>query len=551
MSNSPLSLDTGMDVLVRALNDSGVRHIYGVMGDANLGWLSKWTATSGVAYFAARHESGAVAMADGFAADGDRVGVSTVTWGPGLLNALNALGTAARGGRPNVLLLGSLPHSKPFHAQRFDHEALVRPTGALYRAVTDPARIAHEVSVAMRDSLRDGVSIVLDLAAESLESPAVVQVDGPPAPPPATPIPPVSAVAVRAVADALTEARRPIILAGFGVERAGADKALRQVAEHTGARLATTLASRGLFFGATNDIGLYGGFSTPETRSIIESSDVVIAVGASLNEFTTDHGELLAGKTVVHVNNDRQALGRQYAVALGIHADAGEFARALLTEVQSRPPRTAGELGSPVAVHVEQLTDEGDGVGLDPRFAMTMIDRWVPDERAIMIDGGHFIEWPSRYLRAPSPGSFRLGIAGGSLGMAFPQAIGMATRDRSGVTVIVMGDGGFFMSVTELETAVRENIPLLVVVIDDGAYAAEIHKLRALGIDESAAHFPGSADIATVARGFGADAITLQSGADLADLPDVFPLSKPLVVNVKVSLSVVSERLAVTAEPVL
>jgi len=527
-----------MDVLVTALTESGVRRIFGVMGDANLGWLAEWSATPGNVYIAARHEGGAVAMADGFAADGDSVGVATVTYGPGLLNAVNALSTAARGGRPNVLLLGSTPVDRPYHPQRYDHEGLVRATGAVYRRIDEPARIRGEVERALADSLRDGSSIVLDFTAECLAHPAVAQ-----APAETTLVDaPESQAAARAVAGLLAAASRPIILAGFGADRAHAEAALRQVAERTGARLATTLVARGLFAGDPRDIGLFGGFSLPATRQVIDAADLVLAIGASLNEFTTDGGTLLRGKTVVQVDQHRRALGRQHPVDLAICADAAEFAAALAAATADLDPAPldAGD----VPLRLEQRVDGGDGEGVDPRHALTAIDHWLPEVRTIVTDGGHFIEWPSRYLRASAPRSFRAALNGGSIAMALPEGLGMASRGREGVTVAVMGDGGFFMALTEMETAARERIPLLMIVMNDGAYAAEIHKLRALGTTEAAAHFPGAADIADVARGFGVEAITIRSARDLEALPDVFPLESPFLIDVRVSLAVVSSRLA-------
>lgn len=544
MSDQAAAVGTGMDVLAASLTRNGVSRIFGLMGDANLDWLSRWALTEPNHYVAARHECGAVSMADGYSMESGEIGYSTVTYGPGLLNAMNGICTAVRGRNPQILILGTTPRSAPFHLQKYDHRSLVAAAGALYLEVDAPDTIESSLRRAQALALQHRTTVVLDYSAECLLAPATHQVEAfvPSAASPRSG----RSVAIETASALLAAASRPLIVGGLGAERAGAVPELQQLADRTGAMLASSLITRGLFAGDPRYVGVMGGFATDRGRPVIEHADLVIAFGASLNLYTTEHGELLRGKTVIQVDDDQSALGRQHPIDLGVHGDAKLVAAELCARAAA-PSSTAKpgwcELGADVTYDV-QFDDQGDGDGLDPRFALTAIDRWLPERRVIMSDGGHFEEWPSRYLRVSGPGSFRTALAGGSIGLSIPMAIGMATCQKADAYVAVIGDGGFYLSLADVESAARERIPIIVLVLDDAAYSAEVHKLRALGIPEDKALFPGAADIADVARALGAEALRIETAADLDRLPPLGSLDGPLVVDVAVSRAVLSSRLS-------
>jgi thiamine pyrophosphate-dependent acetolactate synthase large subunit-like protein len=542
--NWPASTIPGRTVVAKTLHDLGIRNIFGVMGDSNLGWLTEWALMPGSQYVPARHESGAVSMADGFALETGGIGISTTTYGPGLLNAMNSLATATRGGRPNILITGSTPRSKPFHLQRYDQAALVTALGAEYRPIIRGQDLEQDLRKAVRDSYERRTTIVIDFADEALYEDLPIDrewTDEVPEGPARTGSP----LNLDEIIGVLRDARRPVVLAGYGIEVAGARQDVTHLAEAWDAKLANTLMTRGMFSGSDRYLGVFGGFSTPAARCLIEEADVLLVLGASLNEYTADNGRLLDGKRIVHIDRDSSVPGREFACEIAHTGDAGELARALVKrskEFAPDGPRPWQSNTTPDPTFVVPDADESDDTGIDPRVAMALLDAWLPDDRVVVVDGGHFIEWPCRYLRAPAPGSFRVTTAGGSIALAMAQTVGMAHAGRVSAYVAVVGDGSFFMSPEELETAVRESVPLVLVVVNDRAYSAEVHKLHAMDVPVHTAVFDGAPDIAEIARAFGADAITIRNISDASLLPPI-PTERPLVIDVQVTRTVVSSRL--------
>ncbi|GAA3929300.1 thiamine pyrophosphate-binding protein [Microbacterium soli] len=528
----------GRDALVDALCELGVTTVFGVMGDGNLSWLSIWSGRPGREFVSARHEASAVAMADGAAWHAHVPGVSTVTYGPGLLNAMNAMATAHRGGAGHVLITATPRASRPHHPQRYDHAALVSALGAVRIAVTDAERIAPSLRQAFRMASEAGILVVVDIEEECFDDDVPATVCEPP----------IEAVAPPAlewlpqIERSIRAAKRLLIVAGVGAERAGAASALVGLAESTGAWLSTTLPTRGLFAGHPQYLGNIGGFVTEQALPVIQRCDTVIAFGASLNEFTTDSESLLRGRTVIQIDRDAAALGRKYPIDVGVHSDARDAAEALAARFAGegvQPPRAVDDM-----TVMRAGNDRSDDDGVDPRAAMQRLDAWLPDDRVVITDGGHFVEWPSRYLRAPSAGSFRTALAGGSIALGLSMGMGIARTDGSRRVAVVIGDGGLFMSLGDLETAVRERIPLIVVAMNDHAYSAEVHKLNRLGLPTDLAYFDDASDLSSAASGLGVSVVTARTPSDLDALPDADALTGPLLIDLRITRAVVSARLA-------
>lgn len=537
------ALPRGRDLLVETLKALDVRRIFGVMGDGNLAWLSLWAEREGNHYVSARHEGGAVAMADGLAWQNGEPGVSTVTYGPGVLHAMNALATAHRGGAGHVLITSSPRASKPHHLQRYDHAALAAAIGAVHVRIDSAERIPSRLAEAYGAASRSGVAVMVDIADEcfeqSVDDPAVQPERVRPRDRAAAPL---LHADLRAVADLLDSASTPVLLAGVGAERAGAGPAIAALAERTGAWLATTLTARGLFADHPRHIGVFGGFSTDVAKRLLAESDAVVAFGAGLNEYTSDNGTLLQGRRVAQIDVDPSVLGRRHPVEVSVVGDARAVAEALTGMVAQANPRPVALDGD--ATVMVPTEDASDASGIDPRVAMNALDAWLPEDRIVISDGGHFIEWPSRYLRATGPGRFRAAVAGGSIAIAPSQAMGVATAGLAAATMVVVGDGGFFMALTELETAVRERIRVIIAVVDDAAYSAEVYKLRKLGLPERLAYFDEASDIVELSRALGAEAHRVTERSHIARLPDPTQLEGPLVIDIRVTREVASARLA-------
>ncbi|MBO0682156.1 MAG: thiamine pyrophosphate-binding protein, partial [Candidatus Dormibacteraeota bacterium] len=326
-------------------------------------------------------------------------------------------------------------------------------------------------------------------------------------------------------ADALAGGRRPLIIAGRGAVLAGARQPLEALGERLGALLATSAVANGLFAGSPWALGISGGFASPAAAGLIAEADVVLGVGATLNMWTTRHGHLLSPTaTVVQVDSDASALGAHHRVDVGVVGDAAESTRALLEDLEQRNLSGGGWRSPGVEERIagggwdrEPYQDRSADRRIDPRTLSILLDQALPAERTVAVDSGHFMGWPSMYLRVPDAQGFVFtqGFQSVGLGLAGGMAAAIARPDR--LAVAALGDGGALMAASELETVARLGLRMLIVVYDDAAYGAEVHHFGPMGGRLDTVRFPDT-DIAALARGAGLEAATVRQPEDLAAL---------------------------------
>jgi acetolactate synthase I/II/III large subunit len=534
----------GYETVARALADAGIEHVFGLMGNGNMALITCAAMQHGVQYTASRHDAGALCLAQGYAFATGAAAVATVTYGPGLSNALTALRAGVDLGSPFVLLLGDLDAPGAFSPHDIDHRAHVEITGAGWQHVSAPGDLRLAVFEVLERARAEGRPYVLNVPMSLLHGTFDVEPGtgglrgiGVLAP---------SDEAIGSALEALRSAARPVVLAGVGAVTAGAVPALALLAERSGALIATTLRARGSFQGNPFLIGLSGSFASPVARDLLAGSDLVVAFGASLDRWTTEEGRLLAGARVVQVDRCVEALGRRVPVDVAVHADARTAAEAMLTAwgEATRTGYRTSEVARRIASFQIAGTFEDDGGedGVDPRSVMVGLDRMLPRERMITVDGGHLISWPSVYLEAGGEGSFLPTLGAGAVGHALATAIGAWIGDPSRIGVCVVGDGGLMMSLPELDTAVRTQARLIIVVINDSAYSAEVHKLHGLGLTPELAEFEPR-DIAAIMRAIGGQAVSVRSLTDLERVEEHLDrLDSPLLVDVHVTRRVVADR---------
>jgi thiamine pyrophosphate-dependent acetolactate synthase large subunit-like protein len=510
------------DAVGRALAAEGVGACFGVLGSGNL-VVTNALRDAGVPFHAARHEGGAMAMADGYARASGRLAVCSVHQGPGLTNAVTALTEAAKSRTPLLLLAADTPAAALRSNFRIAQDALVEAVGAVAERVYGPATALADVARAARRAREERCAVVLMLpldvqAAELPEGDAARMVAGPRAAAAAGRLAPPrpAAAAVAEIAALLEPAERPAIIAGRGAVLAGAGPALRALGERCGAVLATSAVANGLFRGDPFDLGIAGGFSSPLAARLLAESDVIVAFGAALNQWTTRHGALIGPDArIAQVDLDVAAIGAHRPVAAGAVGDAAATADALLAALAPQRGRRSDALAAEIAAggwHQVPFTPR-DGT-LDPRALTIALDALLPEERTVVVDSGHFMGWPSMYLRVPDPAGFVFPQAFQCVGLGLGSAIGAALARPDRLTVAALGDGGALMALPELETLARLRLPLLVVVYDDEAYGAEVHHFRPLGHAVDLAQFP-PADLAALAEAAGCRGLTVRTVADL------------------------------------
>ena len=523
---------------------SGARTVYGVLGDGNL-HLALALERVGVTWVSARHEQEAVAMADGAARRTGDLAVASVTHGPGLTNAMTALTAAALAGSPLLLLLGDTPRTTRHHGQDVPQEPFVRAAGALWVPVRLPATAAEDVAVAARAARTRRLPAVLNLPVDLQNQPAAPpggrSVAGPLVaglPVTAPPRDPAPAELDRLL-KALDGARRPLVLAGRGALDAAAD--LAAVAASGGAWLGTTLLARGLFRGCPGDLGVVGGFASAEARAALAEVDLVLAFGASLNRFTTGNGTVCPDARWVQVEREPTVVGHTIVPDDIVVADAARTASALAARLADRPRRSPPPPvpvpGSPPGVPTGRPP-----TGIDPRTVLRAVDRALPARRGLVVGIGHYSGFGALCVDVEDPRDLVLPWHLGSVGLAVPVGLGVAHARPDRPTLIVEGDGGVLMNPAGLDTLARLGLPVLVLVLDDGAYAAEAHLLRRTGYDDAPALFPRR-DLAALARSLGVRAATARTETELAAALDaLLPLDAPALLHAHTDLEIVHEE---------
>ena len=530
------------DAVAKVLTGLGADTVFGVVGSGNF-HVTNALIAHGARFVAARHECGAASMADAWARLAGRPGLVSLHQGPGLTNALTGITEAAKSRTPLLVLAADVSGNAVTSNFRIDVAAIATATGATPARLMSPAFAIDDVLRAYRLARDDRRTVVLalplDVQAGECTWPGAPALGGATAHPPSD----------RQAADmaaALAAAARPVFIAGRGARNAAARAALETLADGCGALLATSAVAKGLFRGNPWDLDVSGGFASPIAAELIAGADLIIAWGCSLNMWTTRHGSLIGPQTrVIQVDCDDKAIGRHRRVQLGVVGDVtltAEAVAALLDKEPREPlppgdvdPATGAELAGAgtgyrsaalrdrLAAEVRwrdvPFDDTSDGDRIDPRSLSIALDDLLPAERTLAIDSGNFMGYPSMFMSVPDQDGFCFTQAYQSIGLGLASAIGSAIARPDRLTVAALGDGGALMGISELETAVRLSLPMLVIVYDDEAYGAEVHHFGPEGFPLETVRFP-PADIAAIARGYGCEAVTVRSTADLGPVRD-------------------------------
>jgi thiamine pyrophosphate-dependent acetolactate synthase large subunit-like protein len=547
MSATTVAAGAAYQTLTRELLSGGVRTLFGVVGEDTVALVSDLRA-AGVHYHGARHESGAVAMADGFAWATGGVGVVTVTRGPGFTNAATSLRAAVARQRSVLVLSGAPPSNADIahDLKVLDQEAVCRAVGVEYLEAAHPGELAARLREALRLA-RAGRPAALAVPVNVLSGPAAGEAPAVPVTPLFTPIAGEPAARdVYAIWRVLANARRPLILAGRGACGSGAPALLEQLADRTGALLGTTLLAKDVFRGHPLDLGVVGGFARDAAYEPLREFDCVLAFGASLTWFTTAARSLFADAPVIQIDASPARLGASFPITLGVAADAGATARRLLDilPVAEERPLHAPENLARLAGPANAESDASTGDELDPRTVACVLDALLPPERTVVLDSGRFMTAPGRFLRVAGPDRFRLTADCGAIGQGLGTALGAAVARAPQTTVLFAGDGGFSMALADAETAVRHRLPLVIVVMNDRAYGAERVHLEHDGLPLDAADLP-ELDFAAVARALGMDAATVCTLAELHALAGELDRSGrgPLLLDCRIRPDITAARL--------
>jgi thiamine pyrophosphate-dependent acetolactate synthase large subunit-like protein len=500
--------------IARITAQSGAGAFFGLSGSGNFHLIHELK-RAGLSYYACTHEAACVAMADGYARTSDKLGVATVHQGPGLTNAATALREAVRSKTPLVVYAAAVPVSQREHNQYLDQVALVHSLGAGTETIAEAQETLATVACSLRRAVEAQCPIVtmipIDVQEQAIYAgplaPSAIRAPEPPPPDPAL---------IEEAVAILDDARAPVILAGRGAVRSMAGTSLAELADRLGATLLTSSQAHGLFRGHPRCLGLAGGFGSARAREALARADVVAAFGCSLNPWTLAGNQSLANHArIIQVDVDPESFAVRPTATIAILGDCALVARAL----SDRLPGDHGAL-APAPRHDAgrsggiQADDDGDRQVIDPRVLTRLLGEMLPAERTLSIDSGHFMIFPASMIEPIDPTGFLLAQGFMSMGLALAEGLGAIVARPDRVGVATLGDGGAKMSISEINTAVRHALPILVVIYNDAAFGAEAHDFADAGRPLDTVRFR-DVDFAAVARGFGADGLTVRRPRDL------------------------------------
>ena len=463
---------TGGDLVIETLTALGARTVFGVPGQHALGTFSA-LARSDLRYVGFRTELSAGFAADGYARTTGSAATLLVSTGPGALISLAALQEAAASSVPIVTVSSQIPRSglgglrKGYLHELRDQRASVRDVVKSATVVPQPGQLPGALAAAWETALTPPygptwVEVPQDVLLGDAGIPPVTDL----AVAPRLPAP--RAELLDEAARLLAAAERPVVLAGGGVVRSGAEAALLALAEALRAPVAVTFGAKGAF-PWEHPLSLQSWLEDRHTTDLLEDADVQLVVGSGLGELSSNYHTYRPRGRLVQVEADLGKLEANHP-ALAIHGDARLALEGLLGRVEHRPADGAAE--KRVAEVLGRVQERLDGQDLTlERRVLDAVRSALPDETPSFWDMTILTYWAWSAWDARVSGAMSSAQGAGGLGYAYPAALGAAASQPDGRRVLaVSGDGGAMYGIAELATARQHDLPVTWLVVDDGGY---------------------------------------------------------------------------------
>lgn len=540
---------TGGRAVAEALLAQGVERVFCVPGESFLPLLDALhDLRDRIQVVAARHEHGAVCMAEAQAKLTGRPGVCLVTRGPGACNAAIGVQIAFQDSTPLVLLVGQVP--RPHQGREAFQETDFRRLFAPLAKWADQAERADHLPEMMNRAFRVAQAgragpAVLALPEDVLREETAVPTMAPaeirgPSPHPTD---------MDGLRDMLAVAERPLMLVGGSGWTEAAKANLLAFAASSNLPTACDFRRNDILDNSHPCfVGELGYDRDPALAGILQWADLLIAVGTRLGQVITQgYTAITPRHRLIHVHPEAAELGRVYVPALGIQAGAAEFA-----EAAARLKPVDGHKWGAWAEEARRAHEAGrlpqqDGGRLDMARVMAWLDERLPRDAIVVVDAGNFTFWPQRFIRYGG-GRRLIGPVNGAMGTGVPGAVAakLAAPDR--VVLGIAGDGGFGMTGSELATAMATGAAVILLVVDNGMYGTvrmhqeKAYPRRPLGTALA------NPDFAAIARAHGAHGETVERTADFAPaFIRALGAGRPALIHLKTDPDIITPRTTLSA----
>ena len=540
---SKVGMTTGARALVDALLREGIDHVFGIPGTQNLAFLDALRDTPQIRFILTRHEQGAAFMAYGFARARNAPAVVTATEGPGLTNLVTAIAAAHKGNVPLISICGVQESAMRERdaTQDMDQVPFMRPITKWAYSIPYPNKIQEAVRKAFRVALTEPQGPAhIEACSEVLLEPVAPESVAPAAYRSTVP-----AVCDPAQLDAawklIAGAERPLFVVGRGVMKENAVGAMQRLADAAGIPVAALQYSPDAFPAAHPlALGPLGRNAFTSANQSAPKADVIIAIGAHFDVFSTmyRYGVFSESAKIIHHTAAPGQIGIVFPVALGISGSTASFIGGLAERAATARPRKPWvDVAKARADFDAELAAAAkpDAFPIQSQFVAHMIRKVLPQNGILVVDAGNGGKHVRSYFKSYEPGTFFCIDDWASVGGSLPIALGVKLARPDRPVLCASGDMGAMCNIGELETAVREKIPVVYVVFNDQGLGNE----RAFQNEHFGGRFYAvdyqNPDFGALAKVFGAHGEHVTQPGDLEGaLQRAFASGKPAVVDVMI-----------------
>lgn len=554
--------DVVANQLVKYLERRGVRHIFGLCGHTNIAFLSALSHSEKIRFINVRHEQIASHAADGYARVTKKASVVLSHLGPGLTNAATGVANAAMDSIPMVVIAGDVPshyfgkhpHQEVnLHADGSQWE-IYRPFVKRAWRVDNPNLLPEimEKAFAMAESGRPGpvlVDVPMDIFSMEIDVEKFMRLDRNTK---TIQKPSIDEELAKKIVTILAEAKKPLIYAGGGVMLADAAKELREFVDHMGIPVAHSLMGKGAL---PDDhplvLGMTGFWGTKFINDKCREADCIIGLGTSFKEadcssWYPEFTFCMPPTRLIHIDIDPDEIGRNYPVEIGAVADVKQSLKSLLRVAREMYPlpRENGKLRMEIAAYRKEFAESNSELATSDAFPM-MPQRILADLREVMprnaiitTDVGWNKNGVGQQFPIYEPGSFITPGGYATMGFGTPAALGAKIAAPERVVISLIGDGGFGQNPAVLATAAIDEIPVIIVIMNNRAFGTiagleKAHFDTTFGTIFERCGEPYSPDFAAIAKAYGIDGVKIEKAADFKPaLKKAIAANKPCVLDV-------------------
>ncbi len=523
----------GAEILIECLKEQGVDTVFGYPGGTVLDIYDALYRDGTINHVITAHEQGAAHAADGYARVTGKTGVVIATSGPGATNLVTGIATAFMDSIPVVAITGNVGINMLGRDsfQEIDITGITVPItkhNFIVKDVKDLAEIVRE-AFAIANTGRKG-PVLIDI----LKNVQIAPAEYLPATPREMKHKPLPAEALKAAADALNDCERPIVMAGGGAIASNASEEIKMLAEKLNAPVVSTLMGLGAFPAShLLNLGMMGMHGTHAAAKACMESDCILAIGTRFSDrVALNRDKFAKDKTVIQIDIDDAEMGKNVAAT---HTVLGDVKEALKTLLPLLIPVKERAFAQKVTSY---KTEEKKSAGISElgHKILTEAAKLAPKESVVVTDVGQHQMWTAQHYPIEKPRTICTSGGLGTMGYGFGAAIGAAFGSKKHV-VLVTGDGSFNMNLNELSTAVTQNLPITILLMNNRALGM-VRQWQKLfyGSRFSQTVVNKKTDYVQFAESFGAKGLRITKAEEVAPvLKEAFSTPSPVLVDCVIS----------------